>query len=83
MATKKYTTSEAAYTALDEGPSIVELYDQGTVRVHVGTSAPAIGETAYHLLTYPAGAFIYNGTETIYVLADDNRTPDVVATHII
>jgi len=81
--TKTYTTSQAAYTALDAGPCLLELYEPGIVRVHVGTTLPAVGITAYHVLSYPAGAFTYNGTETVYVLSDTDANPDVVATHIV
>ena len=83
MPTKVYTTSESAYTALDPGPCLVEVNSRGRVRVHVGTTLPAAGELAHHVLQYPAETFTYNGTETVYVRADDSDEPGVVATHVV
>jgi len=83
MATARYTTLEASYSALTSGECVVEVASKGSVRIHVGVSAPAAGTTAYHNITYPDGLFVYNGTETVYVRAEDALEPDVIATHII
>ena len=83
MATVRYTTSETSYTALTAGECVVEVAEKGSVRVHVGTTLPIAGTTAYHNITYPDGIFAYHGTETVYVRAESDLEPDVVATHII
>jgi len=83
MATKRYTTTQANYVALDAGECVVEVAEKGSVRIYIGTSLPTVGETAYHNISYPDGIFAYHGTETVYVLAETTDVPDVVATHII
>lgn len=83
LTTNVKTTSLSAYTIANVGPCLIELKQQGAIRVHVGTALPSAGTDSFHILTYPGGLFSYSGTETVYIRADSVKIPDVVVTPIL
>ena len=83
MATTSYATLDSAYVPVNTGPCFIELRDPGTVRVVVQTTNPVPGYAAYHTISYPSGTFSYSGSETVYVLSVDDRTPNLVVTAIL
>lgn len=85
MTTSRVQAPEGvAYIALNTGPCIIELQDQGSVRIIVGTSTPAVDSVAFHLISFPAGQFPYGGTETVYGQADkDGINPYIIVTPVL
>lgn len=70
MTTIRIQTPATVYTAIATGPALIELMEPGRVRIVVSPSQPVDAYTAYHLLQYPAGRFVYSGDETVWAQSD-------------
>ena len=76
MATTRTQAPNSLYTEVLSGPGLIEPQGVGEWRVVVNPTQPIAGFAAYHKIRYPAGQFIYSGSEKVWMQEDTDSGHD-------
>jgi len=83
MATISISALPSGYTLAVTGAALIDLMEQGTVRVVIATSLPSPAFGAFFVFGYNEGGFSYSGTEKVYIMSNDGATHLCVAAAVI
>lgn len=74
MATITASALPANYVLVAAGAGLLDIMEQGTIRIIIGTTLPTPAFAGFFVLGYNEGGFSYSGSENIYIMANDNAT---------
>ncbi|MCP4493132.1 MAG: hypothetical protein GY820_38410 [Gammaproteobacteria bacterium] len=78
MSTTSVTALTTGYTLATEGTCLIDIKGTGTVRFHVGPSLPAVNTELYFTIRHNEGGFAFSGTESVYVMSNDENDHDCI-----